>query len=185
MGKRALALTGVVGLLCAGGTALAAVKSNPENNKRLGPTANPGYFLGYPSPTYSWHGCTKTSRASLQPRIPQAPQFGKGNAQGAITFTTNRAARPFYSWKAKKGWKICGVQVSVVLSNPNVDSDLLGSAGYTSGYFAGSTAKTAVGETIKVKIAKNAINHRDFVDYEGRTYAMDSIVDVTVFVKKS
>ena len=36
------------------------VAKNPENDKSLGPTKNAGYFLGYPSPTYQWHGCTKS-----------------------------------------------------------------------------------------------------------------------------
>jgi hypothetical protein len=174
----ALALT--AGL--AGG-AQSKVKLNSENNKKLGPRDNPGQFMGYPSPTYQWHGCTKTATVNNgRPPTPGAPARPRGNRQSAVTFTVNRAAPPYFRWKAKAGYRICGVQATVELSNPQVRSDLLAEVGYTSGSATGSTAGNGK-ETIRVRIAKNDINHQNFREFEGKTYSISVIQDLTVFVK--
>ncbi|MCB0905245.1 MAG: hypothetical protein KDC17_13745, partial [Actinobacteria bacterium] len=106
-----------------------SVKNNPEN-KKLPPTANVGYFMGYPNPTYSWHGCTKSAtKKTLAPPVAGQPEVFKGNKQKAVEFTV-QSTTPYVSWEAKKGWKICGVQAGVVLENPAVNSLLLAEAGY-------------------------------------------------------
>lgn len=167
------------------GTAQARVRVNPENNQRLGPRDNPGYFLGYPNPTYQWHGCTRTATAN-NGRPPQqgAPPRPRGNLQRAVKFTLNREAPPYFRWRANPGYRICGVQATVQLKNPAVRSILLAEVGYTSGLFAGSTV-TSGKETITVFIARNAINRRDFAGYEGKRYTMSVIEDVTVFVRRT
>lgn len=170
-------------LTLAAPAAAISIRDNPEN-KRLPPTANPGYFLGYPSGTYSWHGCTATAiRASLN-RVAEAPQVGRGSRQSAVTFTAQLGTPPYISWQAKRGWTICGVQASVVLRNDTVDADLLAEVGYTSGRQKGSTARDGR-ETIPVPIPRKAIDRAEYERYEGKTFSIVSIQDVTVYVKRA
>jgi hypothetical protein len=179
--RRAAGLAVLALLALAVPAALAAPRANPET-KSLPPTANPGALLGYPTPTYQWHGCTATSTKSGPfERVPGAPANAKGTHQAAVTFTVLRTA-PYVSWQAKPGWTICGVEVSAVLTNADVDSDLLGEIGYTSGRQRGSTARDGR-ETIMVKIARGAIGYADFRKFEGKTFAIREIQDVAVFVK--
>jgi hypothetical protein len=162
----------------------ASAKVNPETNGKLGPTDNAGYFLQYPTPTYQWHGCKLTSRAEAlnNEEIPGAPAFGKGSRQSAVTFTVN-PTQPYISWKVKAGYKICGVQVSALLGNPEDDTLHLGEVGYTSSPTKGSTV-AAGSETIKVKIPKNYPDEEIRRTMGGKTYSIGSPRDVTVFVKK-
>ncbi len=163
--------------------AQAGVKDNPEN-KKLPPTANAGYFLGYPTGTYSWHGCTATAtKGTLSARVPGAPPLAKGSRQRTVTFKVSTTA-PYVSWVVKDGWTICGVQASAVLSNPSVDSDLLAEIGYTSGRGKGSTAKGDGDETIAVPIPKKAIDRAEYEQYEGKTFTINYLQDVTVYVKR-
>jgi hypothetical protein len=160
----------------------AAAKVSPEGNTHAAPDDDGGFFLGHPTPTYQWHGCKLTS-IFTSPRAPQElPEQGNGTKPKAVTFTYNPATAPYISWKVAKGYKICGAEVMTELSNPDVDSLLLGSAGYPSGKTKGSTSKAGK-ETIKVKIPKNGIG-ADFEGYEGKTYSMASIDAIAVFVKK-
>jgi hypothetical protein len=180
---RRIAALAALGTLALAGTGAAKVKLNSENNKKLGPTASAGQFMGYPTPTYQWHGCTKFAAANDgRGPVPGAPAHPRGNRNTAITFTTNRAAPPYFSWKVKPGYKICGVQAQVELSNPTVRSLLLAEIGYTSGIASGSTARNGK-ETLKVKIARNAINHSNYRQFEGKTYSIGAIHHVAVFVK--
>ena len=172
-----------VAALVIAGPAVAKVKPNSENNSRLGPDDSAGEFLGFPQPTFQWHGCKATSIWTTPRGLPEgAPELGPGTKPKAVSFNYNPAAPPYVSWKVNAGYKICGVQVMVELSNPDVDSLLFGSAGYTSGKAKGSTAKNGK-ESIKVKIPKNGIGQQ-FEGYEGRTYSMSAIDGIAVFVKK-
>jgi hypothetical protein len=181
--RRAAALAALAAALLLVPAAFAATRGNPET-KSLPPTANPGYLLGYPTPTYQWHGCTATAtRSTLAPRVPGAPPNAKGSHQGAVQFTTTLAA-PYVSWQAKRGWRICGVQAAVVLDNPDVDSQLLAEVGYTSGPQRGSTASDGR-ETILVPIKRGAIGYADFAKFEGKTFTIARIQDVAVFVKRT
>jgi hypothetical protein len=181
--RRTAALAALAAALLAVPAALAAPRGNPET-KSLPPTANPGYLLGYPSPTYQWHGCTATAtRSTLAARVPGAPPLAKGNHQGAVQFTP-RLGAPYMSWQVKRGWTICGVQAAVVLENPDVDSQLLAEVGYTSGRQRGSTARDGR-ETILVPIKRGAIGYQDFAKFEGKTFTIDRIQDIAVFVKRT
>lgn len=167
---------------CVMATPAAAAKSNPERDK-LPPSANAGYFLGSPTATYSWHGCTKTATAhSPAPPVDGEPELPRGSKQKAVTFTILRTA-PYVAWEVKTGWKICGVQVAAVLESPAVSALLLAQAGYTSGSKSGSTSPTGT-ETIPVPIPENGIGYQGFEEFEGQTFSMKSIQQVTVFVKK-
>lgn len=180
---RAVALAALIGALAVP-AAFAAARANPET-KHLPPTANPGYLLGYPTPTYEWHGCTATAtRSTLFERVPGAPLNAKGNHQAAVQFTVTLGAPPYISWKVKRGWTICGVEVAAVLDNPTVDSELLGEIGYTSGRQRGSSARDGR-ETILVRIKRGAIGYSDFRKFEGKTFRIDRIQDVAVFVKRT
>lgn len=163
-------------------TPASAAKSNPEAD-RLPPGASAGYFLGYPGPTYSWHGCTKTATArSPAAPVPGEPPLPRGSKQKAVTFTVQRTA-PYVSWEVKSGWKICGVQAGAVLDNPTLDSQLLAEVGYTSGPTKGSTSRTGT-ETIRVTIPTKGIDQQGFEQYEGLTFSMARIQHVVVFVKR-
>ena len=115
------AAVGALALVALLAPAVVAAKApvNPET-KSLPPTANPGYLLGYPTPTYEWHGCKATATQSSQfERVPGAPPNYKGSRQGAVTFRTSLGTSPYISWQVKRGWTICGVEAAVVIGQPD------------------------------------------------------------------
>ena len=159
------------------------VRTNAENDASLGPTKSAGHFLGYPSPTYQWHGCHLTAGVKTPAmREPGQPDVGKGNKQGAVSFVV-AAKPPYVTWKVRPGYKICGAQVSVTLTNPADDVDHLAEIGYTSGPTSGSTSATGR-ETIKVPISKHDSDPDVAKRLGGKTYTVLTVYDVTVFVKK-
>jgi hypothetical protein len=177
--------TVLVALLALSVTAAAATaaKRNPETDKSLGPADGPGYFLGSPQATYSWHGCTKSDTqywpVSL---VDGTPTTNKGSSR-YVRFAVSRTSLPRFSWRTKPGYRICGVQAAVQLSSPQVDSDLLAEASYPSGPTAGTTI--AVGrEQLKVTIPTKGIRVRGFEKFEGRSFSILAFQSVTVFVKK-
>lgn len=161
-------------------------RSSPEY-KRLPPSANAGYFLGFPSPTYSWHGCTATATRvplkALQQPIAGEPRAGRGTTPNAVTFTATVGA-PYVSWKVKRGWTICGVQAGALLRNPDVSADLLAEIGYRSDPKSGSTAADGR-ETLRVPIPRRAIDRGEFERYEGKVFSIVELRSVTVFVKRA
>jgi len=162
--------------------AAARAPRSPET-ERLPPTANAGYLLGYPVPTYEWHGCTATATATTKvERVPGAPPYTKGSRQRLVTFQVSTTA-PYVTWRVRKGYTICGAEAAVVMDNPTVDSELLGEIGYTSGRQRGSTASDGR-ETIRVHIKRGAIGYSDFAKFEGKTFSIDYVQDVAVFVKR-
>lgn len=179
-GRRALAIAALVSVAV---PAAAVGAVNRENDKRRKPTQDAGYFLGYPSPTYSWHGCTKVDTAyNPIPYSADSPVQGK-TTQKYVRFTVLPNGYPRFSWKVKAGWRVCGVQGAFVLSNKSASADLLAEAGYTSSTTAGQTAKNGV-ETIKVPIPKDSIRARGFEEFEGKTFDIKSVQSISVFVKK-
>lgn len=177
------------GALLAGPSVVAAQsgRSSPEY-KKLPPSANAGYFLGHPLPTYSWHGCTASASrvplAALQKPIQGEPSVGRGTKPGAVTFTTT-VGPPYVAWRAKRGWTICGVQASAVLRNPTVDADLLAEIGYRSTARSGSTAPVTDGEALRVPIPRRAIDRGIYERYEGKVFTIREIRSITVFVKRT
>lgn len=182
-GRAAIALA-ITALALVPATAAISATSNPENDKRLGPANGAGYFLGFPSPTYSWHGCTKVDSQHWHVSLATGqPTTQKGTSR-YVTFTVKRAGGlPRFAWKVKPGWRICGVQAAVQMRNASVDSDLLGEASYTSGPTAGSTSPTGR-ESIKVTIPRKGIRKAGFEKYEGKTFSIVAFQSVSVFVKK-
>ena len=180
--RRVLALSCVVVMVPATGLA-SGVKKNPENDKSLGPTATPGYFTGYPTPTYEYHGCKLTSRSrTAVERIPGMPAYSSGTKQSAVTFVVN-PDKPYVTWRARAGYRICGAQISALLSSPDDDTSHVGGLGYTSGATKGATVRSG-SETIKVRVSKKDANSDIARTMGGKTYSIGSIFDVTVFVRK-
>lgn len=165
--------------------ATAAVKKNPENDKRRGPAMDAGYFLGYPSPTYQWHGCAKADTHHWPIPLAGRAVGPARNTSRYVRFTVRVAGGfPRFSWKVKPGWRICGVQAAMQLRNRTARADLLAEAGYTSGATEGSTSSAANGaESIRVTIPRNGIRKQGFEQFEGKTFSIVAFQSVSVFVK--
>lgn len=164
--------------------AAALAASNPETDKSLGPSATPGHFLGYPTPTYSWHGCTKSDTQWWPRSLVSGSPTTTASTHRRVTFKVNTAGYPRFTWKAKAGYRICGVQAAVQLTSPQVrGSDLLAEASYTSGATSGATAVDGR-EKIKVRIPTKGIDQSGFEEFEGKTFSIFAFQAITVFVKK-
>jgi hypothetical protein len=166
----------------------ASARPIPEIDGSRGPDQDAGYFLGYPSPTYSWHKCTKTSSmATPTPLDPGVPGAGKGNKQNKVTWTletpSDAGAGYTLKWKVAKGWKICGAQIALRGSKADADADYAMEAGYTSKGTKGSTVTSGY-ETIKVKLSKQDCDEIGIDKKYAGTWSISSIYHVTVFIKK-
>ena len=157
--------------------------SNPETDARLGPADGPGHFLGYPSPTYSWHGCTKEDTQWWPVSLVTGNRTTSPSTHRYVTFKVNQSGYPRITWKAKPGYRICGAEAAVELNSPQVSEDLLAEASYTSGATTGATAKNGR-ETVKVRIPHNGIGDAGFKQFEGKTFSVFAFQAVSVFVKK-
>lgn len=163
--------------------AAALAASKPETDKSLGPSATPGHFLGYPTPTYSWHGCTKEDTQWWPISLVSGSPTTSPSTHRRVTFTVKRTGYPRFSWKAKAGYRICGVEAAVQLTSPQVrGSDLLAEASYTSGPTSGSTSLDGR-EKIKVRIPTKGIDQAGFEEFEGKTFSIAGFQAVSVFVK--
>ena len=171
-------------ILGAAMVSVAVGASNPETDKRLGPSATQGRFLGYPAPTSSWHGCAKKDTQWWPVSLVTGDPTTTPSTHRRVTFTVNSTGYPRFTWKAKAGYKICGVQAAVQLTSTQVrESDLLAEASYTSGPTKGSTTLSGR-ERIKVKIPAKGIGRAGFEEFEGKTFSIFAFQAVTVFVKK-
>lgn len=120
--RNALAALAVTGLVLATTGPAAAV--NPEGDKNRKPDQDAGYFLGHPTETYMWHGCTKTSTQQTPATLDEGVhEPGKGNAHNKVTWTTTATtattSKYVLSWKVADGWKICGAQAAILGSDPD------------------------------------------------------------------
>jgi hypothetical protein len=160
--------------------------SNPETDARLGPEVGAGHYLPGQSESGRWHGCAKqdiqwfpTSLLSGQPTT--AP-----NSHRYVTFTVNPSGRPTFSWKAKAGYRICGVEAFVTLASAETQGgELLAWASYKSGPTSGSTA-TDGKETVKVHMPQDleVEDQPDLKIYEGKTLGMYAFQAIAVYVKR-
>jgi len=166
----------------------ATAKPLPENDSSAKPTDHAGYFLGYPSPTYSWHGCTKTSTQDTPTDLdPGVPGAGPGNKQKKVTWTLEQpsGATAGYTlkWKVAKGWKICGAQIAMRGVKAGADADYAMQAGYTSKVARGGTVSSGR-ETITVKLTKKDCQELGIDKKYAGKWSIGGIYDVTVFIKK-
>jgi hypothetical protein len=187
--RRALAAATVSGLVLATAGPALAVHQTPEGNSHAKPNDDEGYFLGYPAPTYQWHGCTKTSSvvtpAPREVEVPEQPSHG--SKQKAVTWTvtdsTTATSRYVVSWKVAPGWKICGVQAAILGDAPDNPYLTAMEIGYTSKGNRGSTV-TAGSETIQTKLSKKDCQELGIgAQYAGH-FSISKIYGLTAFVKK-
>ena len=172
-------------MLAAGATPLGAQgpRLNSENNPRLGPAADHGKWLGHPTNTYMWHGCTQHARFNTnEVREPGMPPYGRGNRQAAVTFTRHQTG-PYVRWQTRPGWRICGVQMSVLLGSPDDRTRYASSIAYRSAHLKGQTAPKGR-ETVKVRVPRNDPDRESARRMAGKVYTPVKIYDVTVFVKR-
>ena len=191
--RRALATLAVPGLLLSLAPlapATADRKPLPEANAQAKPNDDQGYFLGYPSPTYAWHGCHKTSSvvtpAPREVEVPEQP--AKGNAQGKVTWTTTTSTTAtsgyIVSWKVADGWKICGVEAAILGDAPDNPYLTAMQVGYTSKATKGSTT-TAGSETIKFKLSKKDCQEIGIDAQYAGNFSISKIYGLTAYVKKA
>jgi hypothetical protein len=165
-------------------------KPLPENNAQAKPNDDEGYFLGYPSPTYSWHGCHKTSSvvtpAPQEVEVPDQPT--RGNAQAKVTWTTTASttatSRYTVSWKVADGWKICGVEAAILGDAPDNPYLTVMQVGYTSKATKGSTAASG-SETIKVHLSKKDCQEIGIDTQYAGNFSISKIYSLTAYVKKA
>jgi hypothetical protein len=177
----------LVVLAAAGATpAFAAKTSDPETNASLGPETGAGHYLPGQSQSGEWHGCRKSdiqwyplSLISGQPATAQS-------THRYATFTVKRGDFPYFSWKVKAGYRICGAEAFATLSGPGTQGgQLLAWASYKSGPTSGSTA-TDGKETVAVHMPKSldVEDQPDLKVFEGKTLGMDAFQAIVVYVKK-
>ena len=184
--RHVLAALAVTGLVLA--TAGSAAAVNPEGDKNAKPDDDAGYFLGHPTETYMWHGCTKTSTEQTPATLDEGvPAPGKGNAHNKVTWTltpsTATTSKYILSWKVADGWKICCAQAAILGSDPDASFDLAMEIGYTSKGNKGSTV-TSGSETIQTKLSKKDCQELGIdAEFAGK-WAISKIYAITVFIKR-
>ncbi len=189
--RRLLAAAAASALLLAlaPGSATAG-RPQPESNADAKPNDDQGYFLGYPAPTYAWHGCHKTSSvvtpAPQEAEVPAQPT--KGNAQAKVTWTvtSTTAATSGYtvSWKVADGWKICGVEAAILGDAPDNPYLTVMQVGYTSKATKGSTV-TSGAETIKVRLSRKDCQEIGLDTQYAGNFSIAKIYALTAYVKKA
>jgi hypothetical protein len=159
--------------------------SNPETDKSLGPGDGAGHYFDGQSSSSEFHGCRKsddqwypTSLLSDQPTT--APSTHK-----YVTFKVDTEGVPTFSWTAKAGYKICGVEAFAALANAETrGGELLAWVAYKSGSSSGSTA-TDGKETVMVHTPKDlGTDQPDLKIYANKTLGIYGFQALTVYVKK-
>lgn len=180
-----IALVSAVAVLGASPTAMAAKGHDPETDASLGPTDNAGRYLGGQSSTSQYHGCTRYDQQWFPRSLVTGQQTTTPSTHRYVTFTVNDADFPTFTWTAKAGYQICGVEAYAALAGPGTNGgQLLTWIGYTSGRASGSTDPKGA-ETIKVKMPKNlGAEDQDLSDFEGKTLGIYGVQAVTVYVRK-
>jgi len=188
---RAAAATLATSVLVLAAGSAAHAGRDPEGDTHAKPGDDAGYHLGYPAPTLSWHGCTRTS-SQVTPAdqdeedgVPAQPT--RGNKQSKVTWTvtpsTTASSGYVVSWKVADGWTICGAQAAVLGRDPAQAFDLVMQTGYTSQRGKGSTV-TSGAETIQVKVTKKQLQEEGRDPMYAGTYSIVKIYSLTVFIKK-
>jgi hypothetical protein len=178
----ALALVAALGATPALATKRA---TDPETDKALGPGAGAGHYFGGQSSTSEFHGCRKSDEQWFPTSLLSGQQTTTPSSHRYVTFTVNTDSTPTFSWVAKDGYRICGVEVFAALANANTKGgELLAWASYKSDADKGSTAADGK-ETIMVHTPKNlGTDDPDLKIYAGQTLGMYGFQAVAVYVKK-
>ncbi len=157
--------------------------SNPETNAKLGPADGAGHYLGGQDSTTLWHGCRKSDTAWYPVDLVSGGQVTQPSTHRYVTFTVKQGAFPYFSWKAKAGYKICGAEAFTVLATGA--DELLTWASYKSGATSGSTAVNGKETTTVHMPAKlDTEDNPDLKAFEGQTLTMTQFQAIAVYVKK-
>jgi hypothetical protein len=173
-------------LLAVGATPALAAKSNPETDKSLGPTAGAGHYLPGQSNTAKWHGCSRSDIRWYPVSLLSGNQTTSQSTSRYVTFAVQQGSYPYFSWKAKAGYKICGAEAYATLANAQTaGNELLAWASYKSNATSGSTALDGK-ETVKVHMPTrlDVEDQPDLKVFEGQTVGMYAFQAMAVYVKK-
>jgi hypothetical protein len=177
-------LAALVAVGAAPAAALAA--RSPETDRSLGPGAGAGHYLPGQSNTGQWHGCARSDVQWYPLSLISGSQTTSQSTSRYVTFTVKRGDFPYFSWKAKAGYAICGAEAFATLAGPTTrGTELLAWASYASGATSGTTA-TDGRETVRVHMPKrlDADDQPDLKVFEGQTVGMDAFQAMAVYVKK-
>lgn len=168
--------------------ALAAKSSsNPETNASLSPETGAGHYLAGQSESGEWHGCRKSDIQWYPLSLIDGQQTTTPSTHRYVTFQVKRGAYPYFTWKAKAGYRICGAEAFATLSSAETKGgQLLAWASYKSGPTSGSTAADGK-ETVMVHMPRSldVEDQPDLKIYEGKTLGMDAFQAIAVYVKKT
>lgn len=180
----ALAVT-VTGLAVLPGGATAKHAVDPVTDGSLGPADGPGHYFDGQSSSSRFHGCRKSDEQWYPTSLLSGTPTTTPSTHRYVTFSVNTQAFPTFTWAAKAGYRICGVEAFATLGGPDTrGGELLAWVSYTSGPAQGSTAKNGK-ETIKVRTPKDlGTDDPSFTVFAGKTLSIGSFQAVTVYVKK-
>jgi hypothetical protein len=173
-------------VLAAVGAAPALAARSPETDASLGPAAGAGHYLPGQSNTYKWHGCSRSDVGWYPVSLLTGQPTTSPSSHRYVTFTVKQGAYPYFSWKAKAGYSICGVEAFATLAGPTTrGTELLAWASYKSLAASGSTA-TDGRETVRVHMPArlDVEDQPDLTVFEGQTVSMSSFQAIAVYVKK-
>jgi hypothetical protein len=173
-------------VLVAVGAAPALAAKDPETDSSLGPGTGAGHYLPGQSETGRWHGCGKSDIQWYPVSLLDGQQTTAPSTHRYVTFTVKQGAFPYFSWKVKAGYKICGAEAFATLANANTKgNELLAWASYKSGATSGTTALDGK-ETVKVHMPANldVDDQPDLKVFEGQTVGLYAFQAVAVYVKK-
>jgi hypothetical protein len=166
--------------------ALASAAKSPETNRSLGPESGAGHYLPGQSESGQWHGCSRSDIQWYPVSLLSGEQTTSPSTHRYVTFVVQQGAFPYFTWKAKAGYRICGAEAFATLANANTKgTELLAWASYKSGATTGSTA-TDGKETVKVHMPTrlDVEDQPDLKVFEGQIVGMYSFQAMAVYVKK-
>jgi hypothetical protein len=97
--------------------------SDPETNASLGPETGAGHYLPGQSESGQWHGCRKEDLQWYPLSLLSGQPTTSPSTHRYVTFTVKRGDFPYFSWKVKSGYRICGAEAFATLSGPGTAGD--------------------------------------------------------------
>ncbi len=171
---------------CLTGASAALASSDPETDSRLGPADGAGHYFDGQSSTSRLHGCHLYDEQWYPTSLISGMPTTTPSTHRYVTFAVNSSSLPTFTWKAKSGYRICGVEAFGVLSGPTTGGgQYLAWFGYTSDAKSGATVAKGR-EKIKVHTPSDlAAGQSDLKPFAGKTLGIDGFQAVTVYVKKA
>ena len=164
----------------------AQAASDPETNSGLSPESGAGHYLPGQSESGEWHGCRKSDVSWYPTSLLSDQPTTTPSTHRYVTFTINTQTTPTFAWKAKAGYKICGVEAFATLASAQTQgNELLAWVSYKSNATSGSTALNGK-ETTLVHMPKDleVDDQPDLKVFEGKTVSMYAFQAIAVYVKK-